>query len=243
MKNFVVTIDGPAGSGKSTIAGELALRLGWFVLESGKLYRAVAYIVDKHGQDERSRDVLVKAAKQAADSVRLARTREGLSELVIGGENPGSALKEPQIGRIASILARDQEVRDLLLPLQRSILDDEKFLIAEGRDMGTRVFPDADIKFFITASVDVRAARRTKEQEELGFKQGYDETLKQIRERDERDEQRAASPLKPADDAVTIDTSRMTIRDVVAELMEIISPRIREARESELYEAKIQGTK
>ena len=243
MKNFVVTIDGPAGSGKTTIARELALRLGWFVLESGKLYRAVAYIVDKSGEDENKRDVLVKAAKQAADSVRLEKTPEGVTELVMDGENPGSDLQEPEIGRIASILARDQEVRDLLLPLQRSILDDEKFLITEGRDMGTRVFPDADIKFFVTASIDVRAMRRTKEQEELGFKQDYDEILKQIRERDLRDEKRAASPLKPADDAVTIDTSRMTIRDVVAELMEIISPRIREARESELYEAKIQGMK
>ena len=243
MKNFVVTIDGPAGSGKTTIAREIGLRLGWFVLESGKLYRAVAYIVKKNGGDEKSRDILVDAAKQAADSVRIARTTEGITELVINGETPGSDLKEPEIGRIASILARDQEVRDLLLPHQRSILDDEKFLIAEGRDMGTRVFPDADIKFFITASVDVRATRRTKEQEELGFENDYEKTLEQIRERDERDEKRTASPLKPADDSVTIDTSRMTIRDVVAEIMEIISPRIKEARESELYEAKIQGMK
>jgi cytidylate kinase len=240
MKHFTVTIDGPAGSGKTTIARELGLRMGWFVLESGTLYRVVAYLLHRSGSPDLQREPMVAAAREAARQVTFMKATDGTSGVAVGSRLMGSELRTQEIGETASILAADMEVREILLPLQRSIITRERFLIAEGRDMGTRVFPDADIKFFLTASLEVRAIRRQKELAGLGITLGVDEVMDQIRERDRRDEKREASPLKPAASAVVVDTSRMGIRDVVSELFETISPRMREMQESELYETRFK---
>jgi cytidylate kinase len=241
MKHFTVTIDGPAGSGKTTIARDLGLRLGWFVLESGTLYRVVAYLLHRADPpDMQNRESMLAAAREAAQRVTFARAADGTSAVAVDSRLMGNELRTQEIGEMASILAADSEVRDILLPLQRSVIKRERYLIAEGRDMGTRVFPDADVKFFLTASLEVRAMRRQKELAGLGIARDVDEVMRQIRERDERDERREASPLKPAASAVVVDTSRMGIRDVVSELFEIISPRVREMQESELYETRFK---
>jgi cytidylate kinase len=226
MKNFIVTIDGPAGSGKTTIAREIALRLNWCILESGMLYRAVAWIMSgTDGPDARERSSMIAAAGAAA-------------HIVIDGSPRSAELRTQAIGTMASILAADEEVRAILLPLQRAILKEEPNLIAEGRDMGTVVFPDADIKFFLTAALDVRAVRRQKELAALGFTHNLDDIIAETRQRDERDRRRKTSPLRPADNAIMIDTSELGIREVVAELLEAIVPRVRETQETELYETR-----
>jgi cytidylate kinase len=173
--------------------------------------------------------------------VRFERTPAGKTEICIEGEPAGGEMKSQKIGDLASILAADPEIRRILLPIQRSILEKERFLIAEGRDMGTNVFYDADIKFFLTASIEVRATRRLRELVDMGFQHTLGDIVAQIKERDERDEKREVAPLRPADDAVIIDTSDMSIRRVVSEIMDVISPRVSEEQESELYETRFRG--
>jgi len=241
MKSFVVTIDGPAASGKSTVAKELGLRLGWFVLESGSLYRAVALLVERKGLDAGSPEHLETASRMAAELVRLSRTPEGRTELLVDGAPVGDALRSAAIGVSASKLAAVPQVRANLLPLQRAMAQQEKFLIAEGRDMGTFVFPEAGIKFFLTASVQVRAKRRVRELISLGMEADLDTVVEEIRARDERDVRRASSPLKPAPDAITVDTSELGVREVVADLFEVVSNGVKELHETDLIESRFVG--
>jgi len=210
----VVTIDGPAGAGKSTAARGLAARLGWFYLNSGALYRAVAWNAGKLGLDPARPDDRLQAARDLAGCIGFEMDGEGLGRIRVGETVPGEALMTEAIAEGASLVARDQRVRDVLLPVQRRAARSGD-VVAEGRDMGTVVFPVAAVKFYIDADVEVRAQRRRLEYESRGDRTSRGEILADIAQRDERDRTRSASPLRPADDAVTIDTTHLSPDEVV----------------------------
>jgi cytidylate kinase len=207
-----VAIDGPSGAGKSTVARGLAAALGYAYVDTGALYRTIAWLADEHGVDWEA-------------PVELAALVEGRSfsfdsrgELVIDGEPVGNSIRTPRISRGASAVARHPEVRAALLAIQRTLGRDGG-VVLEGRDIGTVVFPDAEVKFFLEASVSVRARRRYDELVARGEEVTRDEVERDQIARDENDTRRAISPLRKANDAQVIDCDLLTAREVV-ELME-----------------------
>ncbi len=219
----MITIDGPAGVGKSTVAKCLATRLGYVYLDTGALYRAIAWKVQEDQIDPNNLGHI--QGLLARTDLRLMLSRDGLSVWVDGQAINQEAIRTPDISQLASCVAAIQPVRDWLLPIQRKI-GGEVGVIAEGRDMGTRVFPSADVKFFLDAELEVRANRR---QQELG-QQGKAIDLETVRDdmavRDDRDRTRTVDPLRPAPEAIMIDTSRQSVEEVVGRMMQIIADRL-----------------
>ncbi|HEB57970.1 MAG TPA: (d)CMP kinase [Gammaproteobacteria bacterium] len=210
----VITIDGPSGVGKGTIAQLLARELGWHMLDSGALYRLVALGAERRGlalDDE-------AALAAYAESLPVEfRTGEGATHglaIYLDGEEVSDAIRTETCGAGASQVAALPAVRAALLARQRAFRRPPG-LVADGRDMGTTVFPDAPLKIFLTASAEERAQRRYKQLKEKGIDVSLAALLDEITERDTRDSQRAASPLVPADDALRIDTTSMTIEEVL----------------------------
>ena len=211
---MIITIDGPAGSGKSTVARRLAERLGFEYLDTGAMYRAVAWVCLVSGRDPNN----AQAAAAIAESldVRLDGPRVFVDEREISAQ-----IRSPEVTQAASVVAANPQVRRCLVRLQRQA-GQGRDSVCEGRDQGTVVFPDADHKFFLTASLESRAVRRQQELAEQGTQLDLSELIAQMRERDQRDERRDIAPLTPADDAVTIDTSEMSIDSVLDELENLI---------------------
>ena len=209
----VVTIDGPGGSGKGTVAQILAGRLGWHYLDSGALYRVVGLAGQRRGLPLDSEPGLVLLAETL--DIHFVPQPDGTPAHVhIDGEDVSQALRTEASGELASRVAILPAVRAALLQKQR---DFRQFpgLVTDGRDMGTTVFPDALLKVFLTASAEVRAARRYKQLKEKGFDANLSAILGEIRHRDQRDTERTVSPLKPADDAWILDSSTLPISEVV----------------------------
>lgn len=213
----VLTLDGPSGSGKGTIASRVARTLGWHLLDSGALYRLVALGVARRGIEMADEGALADYAMQMdVDFEVLPGSGEVVAKL--DGEPVGNAIRTEQIGNDASKVAAMGPVREALLQRQRDFRQPPG-LVADGRDMGTTVFPDAGLKIYLTASAEVRAERRYKQLKEKGISASLAGLLREISERDARDTERQSSPLKPAADAIVLDTSTLDIDQVVEQVL------------------------
>ena len=213
-----VAIDGPAGAGKSTIAKAVSRELGWIYVDTGAMYRAMAVYFLRKGIDPKNAEEISAAAADAFVTLDYA---DGVQQVFLNGENVTGELRTEATGNMASASSVYPAVRTKLVELQRKLAESRP-VVMDGRDIGTVVLPDAETKIYLTASVEVRAERRFKELEEKGLKADLVEIAKDIAERDHRDMHRETSPLKQAEDAVLVDTSDMTIPEVIERILGIV---------------------
>ncbi len=215
---IVITVDGPSGAGKGELTKRLAAHFGYSLLDSGAIYRVLAYAARQAGLALFDEDSLCREATVLDLSFEI---KEDGVHVLLGGVDVSKNIRTEEAGANASKVAAFMSVRAALLERQREFAV-EPGLIADGRDMGTIVFPDAQAKIFLDASAEVRADRRCKQLEKNGKPADYSTVLKEIKERDDRDRNRSVAPLKPAEDAVLIDSSEMNIDEVFAKALEII---------------------
>ena len=214
----VITVDGPSGAGKGTLCMLLAEKLGWNLLDSGAIYRVLALAALHHGVDEASEDALVPLAAHL-DVQFLA---EGdLVKVILEGEDVSHTLRTEEVGNAASKIAALPRVREALLRRQRAF-QAMPGLVADGRDMGTVVFPNAKVKIFLDASAHERANRRMNQLQMKGIDAKFDNLLSEIQERDDRDRNRAVAPLRPADDALMLDSTELSIEEVTKQAIAYI---------------------
>ena len=217
VKN-IITIDGPSGVGKGTLAFSLAKTLGWSVLDSGLLYRLAGYLSFREGL-EITQEIVQFLNKSKIKLI--TNLNEGICEIEHNNNILGKELRNEKIASRASEIAKEAEIRNAIIKIQRDAYDSEKGLIADGRDMGTIIFPEAALKVFLQASPVVRAERRANQLKEKGMSVIMHDLLEQIQQRDEEDMNRKISPLKPADDSLVIDTSNLSIEEVEEKVMDI----------------------
>ena len=222
----VICIDGPSGSGKGTISRLVAEKLGWFMLDSGALYRVLALATMNHRVDIGNEAAITVLAGHLDVQFTFEKTKG--SRVILEGEDVTEQLRTEETGNAASKVAALPEVRQALLQRQQAFLEPPG-LVADGRDMGTVVFPNAPLKIFLTASADERAERRHKQLKELGNSVSIATLSKAIQERDERDRSRTVAPLIPAVDAVEMDTTSTGIEEVVEKVMILVQERLPEA--------------
>lgn len=211
---YNVAIDGPAGAGKSTVAKRVAKELGFVYVDTGAMYRALAVYFLQQGLKPDEKDKIAEACKKAEVSIGY---EEGVQQVYLNGENVTGKLREEAVGNMASVSSAIPEVRTQLLALQRELAK-SKDVVMDGRDIGTNILPNADVKVYLTASVETRANRRYLELTENGITCDLKEIEHDIMERDTRDMNREIAPLKQAEDAVFLDSSNMTIEEVVSNI-------------------------
>ncbi len=220
----VLTIDGPSGSGKGTISRAVAHRLGWHYLDSGAIYRAVGLAAAWENIDLSDADSV--AACAARTEIRFESDDAGEPRVIVNGKDATHQLRMETAGAAASAIAAHPPVRNALLDLQKRFRQ-APGLVADGRDMGTVIFPDAKYKVFLTASAEERAKRRYKQLKEKGVSVNLDSLLHEIAARDERDAGRAVAPLKPAIDAVILDSTGMPITEVIERVLAVLPDSLR----------------
>lgn len=215
-KEPVITIDGASGTGKGTVSQLLATRLRWKFLDSGALYRVLALAAQKHNvafDNEAALEILAKHL-----DVQFIAQESNPPQIILEGEDVTEIIRTEKMGNAASLVGALPAVRTALLSRQHAFRD-YPGLVADGRDMGTVVFPDAELKIFLVASPEERARRRYNQLKEQGISVNLGDLIKELRERDRRDQERAVAPLKPAEDAIRIDTDYLTIEQVVERIV------------------------
>lgn len=212
---YNVAIDGPAGAGKSTIAKMVAKSKGYVYVDTGAMYRALALYILESGIDPSDKEKTALACQNADVSIKY---EGGTQQVYLNSENVTTRIRTEAVGNMASISSALPQVRDKLLMLQRQLALKED-VVMDGRDIGTKVLPHADVKIYLTATVETRAKRRYDELKEKGLKPDYEEIAQDIRQRDERDMKRETAPLKKADDAILLDSSDMTRDEVAMEIL------------------------
>jgi CMP/dCMP kinase len=221
-RQLIVVIDGPAGVGKSTVAKLLASRLGYLYLDTGALYRATAWVVIESGLNPSDAEAVATLLPTLTLTMQF---HHGAATVLVNGKDVTGELRTPAVSSSASVVSAIPAVRNWLLPIQRQI-GQGGAVVAEGRDMGTKVFPSADVKFFLEADPNVRAQRRHRELVAAGHSGALEETSADLTSRDTRDRSRTIAPLVPAEDAKCIDTSNLSAADVVDQMMAVIAAKL-----------------
>ena len=222
-KKISIAIDGPAGAGKSTIAKRLAKELGYMYVDTGAIYRTVAYFFDLWGIAPKDIDGITRYIDEL--TIGIEYDEEGLQHMIMNGMDVTADIRTQEIGQKASLVSAHAIVREVLLDMQRDVAKNYN-VIMDGRDIGTVVLPKATVKIFMTASAEVRARRRTDELLAKGQKADYEKVLKEIQQRDYQDTHRAVAPLKQAKDAIKLDTSALDIDGVIAAMKAIIAGKV-----------------
>ena len=219
MKPISIAIDGPSGAGKSTLARAAAERLGILYVDTGAIYRTIGLYVQRRGIDPKDTAAVLAALPDIR--IGMDHDADGMQRMLLNGEDVTADIRLPEISMYASAVSAIQGVRDFLMEMQRSLAR-ERSVIMDGRDIGTVVLPDADVKIFLYADVEVRAKRRELELRQRGTPKPYEEVLREMEERDYNDTHRAAAPLRAADDAIMVDTSSMDFDASLALLLDVI---------------------
>lgn len=219
MKKVSVAIDGPAGAGKSTIARRLAEELGYRYVDTGAIYRTVAYFMDLWGVSPKDVDGVNRYIDEL--TIGIEYDEDGLQHMIMNGMDVTEDIRTQEISQKASLISAHACVREMLLDMQRDLANAYD-VVMDGRDIGTVVLPKATVKIFLTASAEVRAKRRCNELLAKGQKAKYETVLKEIQQRDYQDTHREIAPLKMARDSIKVDTSEMNIEETVAALLKII---------------------
>ena len=222
-KRFAVAIDGPSGAGKSTLARSAARELGAVYVDTGAIYRTVGYCAWKQGIDPDAKEDICALLPRI--NISMDYDTDGLQRMYLNGEDVTKEIRLPQISMYASRVSALPEVRAFLMDMQRDMAR-RNSVVMDGRDIGTVVLPQADVKIFLTASVEDRARRRWEELNDRGTPKNFDELLEEIRQRDDNDSRRAAAPLRAAEDAVYLDTTGNTFERSREQILEIIKERL-----------------
>jgi cytidylate kinase len=222
-KTYSIAIDGPAGAGKSTIAKRLAKELGYQYVDTGAIYRTVAYFMDLLGVSPKDVDGVERYIDEL--TINIEYDEDGLQHMIMNGMDVTGDIRTQDISQKASLVSAHAVVRDVLLDMQRDVAKTYN-VIMDGRDIGTVVLPKANVKIFLTASPEVRAKRRTDELTAKGQKANYEQILKEIIQRDYQDTHRPIAPLKMAKDSIKVDTSDMDIDQVVDAIRQIVGKKI-----------------
>lgn len=215
----IIAMDGPAGAGKSTVAKEVAKRLGFVLVDTGALYRALAWTAKERGLNWN--DGAAMGALAQTLNVRFEQALDGTNQVWVEDQDRSAEIRTPEISQGASIVSAHPAVRQALLDVQRN-LGQQGGVVMEGRDIGTIIFPDAEYKFFVTAEPRIRAERRWKELQGKGVSKDLESIFKEMMERDDQDTQRMLAPLRSAKEAIRVDTTDLSIEEVVNQLVQRI---------------------